>query len=204
VVSARSRLLAAALDAFLDLGYTRASTREIAHRAGVTERTLFNQFPTKADLLREAVASAIAQVPHQGRVRDRADVHALGDEQDVASFLSAFAGVTSGVHRRSARLAELTRQAAAADQGAADLWAWGKAEQERDVRNVLAVMVEKAWLDKADLRRAVDTVVVLTSHETYAQLCIERGWSLRRYRTWLQRHLAADLHPARDERELDR
>ncbi len=203
-MTARDRLLAAALESFLDLGYTAASTREISRRAGVTERTLFNQFPTKADLLREAVAGAIAEVPHEGRVRDRDDVRALRHETDVASFLTAFAAITSEVHRRSARLAELTRQAAAADPGAADLWAWGKVEQERDVRKVLTVMVERAWLDKTDLRRAVDTVVVLTGHETYAQLCLERGWSLRRYRTWLQRHLAADLDQPRHGQKPDR
>jgi len=46
-------LLQAAQACFLERGHTQATTRYIAdRRAGLTERPLFNLFPTKADLFR--------------------------------------------------------------------------------------------------------------------------------------------------------
>jgi AcrR family transcriptional regulator len=194
-VPTRDRLLAAARRCFLEHGYAGASTRMIAAEAGLTERTLFNLFATKAVLLQEAVADAIAELPDPGRVRDRSDAHELAQHSDLHTFLQAMATVISGVHRRSAALAAVTRQAAAVDRGAAELWAWGKRQQELDLRAFLATPVQRGWLSRTRLEEAIDGVVVLTSHETYSQLCVERGWTQVRYESWLVRHLRGDLLP---------
>ena len=47
----RQRLLDAAVRLFAAQGYDHTTSAEIAHEAGVTERTLFRHFATKADLL---------------------------------------------------------------------------------------------------------------------------------------------------------
>jgi AcrR family transcriptional regulator len=47
----RQRLLDAAFACLVELGYGGASTAAIAKRAGVSSGALFNQFPTKDDLL---------------------------------------------------------------------------------------------------------------------------------------------------------
>jgi AcrR family transcriptional regulator len=51
----RSALLDATFDAIVELGYQRATTTEIVHRAGVSSGALLHHFPTKADLLSAAV-----------------------------------------------------------------------------------------------------------------------------------------------------
>jgi AcrR family transcriptional regulator len=51
----QNRILKAALETFSKHGYTGATTREIAKRAGVTEVTLFRHFPSKERLLGEVV-----------------------------------------------------------------------------------------------------------------------------------------------------
>jgi AcrR family transcriptional regulator len=53
-VISRERLLEIAREVFLELGI-RATTAEVARRAGVAEGTLFLRFKTKADLFREAM-----------------------------------------------------------------------------------------------------------------------------------------------------
>jgi len=53
--STHSKILSAARLEFGASGYARANTIEIAAGAGVTERTLFRHFPSKASLFREAV-----------------------------------------------------------------------------------------------------------------------------------------------------
>jgi AcrR family transcriptional regulator len=51
----QNRILKAALETFSKHGYTGATTREIAKRAGVTEVTLFRHFPSKEKLFGEVV-----------------------------------------------------------------------------------------------------------------------------------------------------
>ncbi|MUL65851.1 hypothetical protein BOO86_15355 [Mycobacterium sp. CBMA 234] len=55
----RERLLNAAVEVFAERGYRGTTTRDIAAAAGITERTLFRQFPSKAALFQEAVAGPV-------------------------------------------------------------------------------------------------------------------------------------------------
>lgn len=57
----RSLLYQAARDVFEERGYSRASTREIAQRAGVTEAMLFRHFGSKSQLFEEAVFDPFVQ-----------------------------------------------------------------------------------------------------------------------------------------------
>lgn len=50
----RRAILAAAIDALVEVGYARATTTEIAARAGVSQGALFKHFATKADLVAAA------------------------------------------------------------------------------------------------------------------------------------------------------
>jgi AcrR family transcriptional regulator len=52
------QILDAARSVFLAHGFTRASTVDIARRAGVSEGSIFNRFPTKDDLFRAAMDEA--------------------------------------------------------------------------------------------------------------------------------------------------
>jgi AcrR family transcriptional regulator len=54
----RARILDAAARVFAETGYRGATTRRIAQEAGVNEVTLFRQFGSKDELLREAVECA--------------------------------------------------------------------------------------------------------------------------------------------------
>ncbi|WP_424809758.1 TetR/AcrR family transcriptional regulator [Rhodococcus sp. 27YEA15] len=51
----RLRLLDAAVDSLVELGYARTSTQEIARRAGVARGTQLHHFPTKESLVVAAV-----------------------------------------------------------------------------------------------------------------------------------------------------
>jgi AcrR family transcriptional regulator len=54
----RDRIIVAAGKVFAEHGYRGATTRRIAEAAGVNEVTLFRQFGSKAELIREAVGYA--------------------------------------------------------------------------------------------------------------------------------------------------
>jgi AcrR family transcriptional regulator len=55
----RERILAAALELFVQQGFHQTSTRQIAQAAGVAEGSIFNHFPTKKDLLVAAMAQIV-------------------------------------------------------------------------------------------------------------------------------------------------
>ncbi|WP_422743405.1 TetR/AcrR family transcriptional regulator [Mycobacterium sp. WMMD1722] len=67
---APERLVAAAVDLFLERGYDRVTITEIAQRAGLTKRTFFRHFADKREILfggqdahRQVFANAIASAP---------------------------------------------------------------------------------------------------------------------------------------------
>ena len=74
----RAQIIAAAAQVFAEKGFHRATTREIASAAGVSEGTIYNYFDSKADLLIGLVAR-LADMEHldaelvealQGDVKD--------------------------------------------------------------------------------------------------------------------------------------
>lgn len=52
-------IVRAAEDIFAELGFSGATTAELARRAGTTERTLFKYFPTKNDLYKRVLAGLL-------------------------------------------------------------------------------------------------------------------------------------------------
>jgi AcrR family transcriptional regulator len=59
----QSQVLEAAIDVFGEKGFARASTSEIAKRAGVAEGTLFKRYATKKDLLLEIGLFIASKIP---------------------------------------------------------------------------------------------------------------------------------------------
>jgi AcrR family transcriptional regulator/DNA-binding MarR family transcriptional regulator len=58
----RSRLLAAAVGAIEELGYTRATVAHITHRARVSRRTFYELFPNREECLEAVLERAVADV----------------------------------------------------------------------------------------------------------------------------------------------
>ncbi|MGB3773111.1 MAG: TetR/AcrR family transcriptional regulator [Rhodococcus sp. (in: high G+C Gram-positive bacteria)] len=82
----RAKLLDAAIDTLVDVGYSRASTQEIARRAGVSRGAQLHHFPTKETLVVAAVE----------RLVERRLDEILGVDRDEpagpALLLDAFSG----------------------------------------------------------------------------------------------------------------
>src|SRR5262245_3519019 len=72
-MDAREALLRAAIKVFAETGTRGATTRRIAHEAGVNEVTLFRHFRSKDDLLRAALQAFAAQAARLALPDDPAD-----------------------------------------------------------------------------------------------------------------------------------
>ena len=73
-ISARERILHAAMQAFMELGYAEASTLEIATRARVSKRELYALFGNKQAMLTECIADRVQRmqiVPNLPQARTR-------------------------------------------------------------------------------------------------------------------------------------
>jgi AcrR family transcriptional regulator len=101
----RQRLLDAARLLFAEKGYEHTTSAEIAQAAGVTERTLFRHFPSKADLMLAnfrqhgaALRAAMRDQPHDARPAEvvRAGVLAFAErlaratEQEREETIAAY------------------------------------------------------------------------------------------------------------------
>jgi AcrR family transcriptional regulator len=80
-----ARLLDATIEAIVELGYSRATVREICDRAGVSQGGLFRHFPTRKDLLVATLAELHdRQLAAMREVAAEADPHAaIGRMRDV-------------------------------------------------------------------------------------------------------------------------
>jgi AcrR family transcriptional regulator len=72
-----ARLLDATISAIVDIGYSRATVREICARAGVSQGGLFRHFPTRKDLLVATLAELHErQIAAMSEAASHTDAHA--------------------------------------------------------------------------------------------------------------------------------
>lgn len=84
--STRTRLLEAAIDCLVDLGYSRTTTVDVAERAGVSRGAMLHHYPSKADLLYAAMEHL-----HAKRMDDlRKAVAGFGEEDVVEVAVNLF------------------------------------------------------------------------------------------------------------------
>lgn len=70
----RQRIIAATMRCVAEVGYSRASIRQIARTANVTSASLYNYFPNKAELMKATIATrAEVALPRLQRAADSAD-----------------------------------------------------------------------------------------------------------------------------------
>lgn len=89
----RERLLDATIQTLVDLGYAGTTTTEIVRRAGVSRGAQVHHYPTKADLVRDAIVH-LAQKRHVELKKGFARLDVNGDRVSNAIDLlwSAYAG----------------------------------------------------------------------------------------------------------------
>ena len=180
----RLRVLERSVDVFLAKGFAGSSTRELAAAGGVTEKTLFNIFGSKAELLRQGALHVIVGADRP--LLERSDFDAALGAADGPAVLAGFAAAVTDVHVRAAPLGEVVRAAAAVDDAALEFWTWGMAQEVRDCHSAAAALHRLGWLRGGlSVAEAGDTLSVLAWHDAYWRLTKQRSWAARRYRRWL-------------------
>jgi AcrR family transcriptional regulator len=99
----RAEIVRAARDSFAENGYTKASLRDIAERAGITHAGLLHHFRNKNELLAEVLAE-----------RDSEEWHHGASQVDSADRLAPYLGELIRHHQKAPELMRLWIELAAA------------------------------------------------------------------------------------------
>jgi AcrR family transcriptional regulator len=194
----RDQVLAVARRLFVERGYPATSIAQIAAAAGVSDRTVFAAFESKANLLKTVLDTAIAgdseQVPLHQRATMRGVHEASTMQEAVERLADAFAEVVDRVYD----VYTVLHGAAAVDPEIARLERDLATQRLSGVEQLAATFANRLGIDDdpdaiAYLR---DSLWVLGAPQQYG-LMRERGWSVDRYRDWIARALAAMVPPPR-------
>ncbi|WP_194853198.1 TetR/AcrR family transcriptional regulator [Nocardia sp. SYP-A9097] len=190
----RAAIRAAAGELFIESGYAATTMREVARRAGVGERTLYDTFPNKLELFRHTIGVATVGDEEPVAVLDRPEVLAAFDEVDPLTAVTRVVEYTAGLFERAGDLIMVGIEAGAADAG---MKAGSEAGAEHTyqfwlglTRNLFRV---DALRPELDAESAADIAFALGSPHVFRLLRRQRGWAATRYREWLTGAVTAQL-----------
>jgi AcrR family transcriptional regulator len=181
----RERIIAAARERFLALGYTAATMRGIATAAGVAVQTVELAFGTKRELLKAVVDISIAGDDQPLPVLQR-DWARAEPAAGVTEFLAVAGHAVRIVADRVAGLLAVLDEAASTDDEIAAL-----ARQFDEQRATMAGRVVTGIAERAPLRAglhhddAVDTIWLLMDPVVFRRLTRDRGWSPEHFQHWI-------------------
>ena len=184
----RTRIRESARALLLDRGYTRTSMRAVAEHADVGVRTVYDYFPTKTELLKEVVQTAIVGDSLPIPASEREWFTAVLDADDPTLRAALLARASTELHQRTAALFAVARNAAADDPDAAQLWRAGKAGHRADCELIARAALGSRGTQA--VRAMTATLYVLIGPETFNLLADELGLALPTYERWLRDQLA--------------
>lgn len=179
--AARSTILDAALAAFLDSGYVGTTVTRVAADAGVSERTVYNHFDTKAGLLLALINDRIGA----GLGRVGGDVRTAS----VSSLDEGLAVATESLRAvvdHALPLFRVASEAAVVDEEVADrltaqeafrLEDQGRLVEQLAERGLVRTDVSVEWLQRG---------YWLLAGPDAAMRAIDAGWSVDDYVRWVR------------------
>lgn len=186
----RTRIVGAASELFLSQGFARTTTKGVAELAGVTERTLFLHFPSKAALLSACIRTAIREGAETVPMLEREEwKRALAGEP--SHVLRLLADATTSLFERAGGLLAVGEAAAADDPLLEEERRRGHAATRSDLLQVARALKRAGALSPGvSAERAADTIFALAANESlYLRLVEECGWSSAAYARMLERAL---------------
>lgn len=195
----RRAIVEAALEAFLDHGYARATMQKIAQSAGVVVETIYRAFDGKPGLFKAALEAAVAGGTARAErpVEERPAIRVVIEEPDPRRKLERYAETQPGIHARLGPLYRTLAEAAAVRPELARI----REELETQRLNGMARFAQHlaeagALREGITIEEARDLLWTINSHAVHGMLVTERGWSPERYQNWLAETLACALLPS--------
>ncbi len=192
----RARIRAAAERLFLRDGYARTTVKAIATEAGVSEKTMYLAYASKATLLRQVIQVAVqgdeAGIPLAQRPEWRELL--AGKVEDV---FTRFAQLNNALMTRTAAIIALGEAAADTDPELAEHRDRAHAETRANLTALAAELKRRGALRPGiSEHHAADVIYALATDEgIFLRLTRECGWPSARYAALIGHTLAAALAP---------
>src|SRR5262245_54374331 len=183
--NARSRRPRAALRAATramleEQGAEPLTMAAVAERAGVSRRAVYLHFATRAELLTELFGYVSEQ---EGLT---ASLQPVWQAPDAAAALQQWAAHLARFHPRVLAVARAIQRVRRSDPDAAAHWQLVMADQQAYCHRLAVWLAHEQRLAPPwTVQSAADMLWALMSYELLEELLVDRGWSPRRYRTYL-------------------
>jgi AcrR family transcriptional regulator len=187
----RTKVLAAARDAFLSGGYAGTTIRGVAGAAGVSQETVYKRFGTKARLLKDVYDVAMAGDEEPVPVADRPEAMAVRTARTPAGVATAYGHYARVLTDRAGPLMRIVLSARGTDPDLEAFVATVDAERLTGATFAVRAWDERGWLRPGlGVEKARDQLWTLNAPAVWVLLG-ERGWSGEDYASWLAAGLRA-------------
>jgi AcrR family transcriptional regulator len=179
-------ILDAAQTLFERDGFASTSMAAIAQSAGVSQKTVYLHFDTKARLLRELWNTRLRGASDGVPVGEQPWFRAVLDEPDPERQLRLNTRNSRTVKERAAALLAVIREAAPTDPEIGTLWSRIQTEFHANQLKVAESLAAKGALrPPLDAAAAADILWSLNDPYLFDALTTTRKWSADRYEQWL-------------------
>lgn len=176
----RAALLAATRALLEEQGTESLTMSAVAERAGVSRRAVYLHFASRAELLTELFGYVSEQ---EGLA---ASLQPVWQAPDAAAALEEWARHLACFHPRVLAVARAIQRVRRVDPDAEAHWALVMADQQACCHRLAAWLAREQRLAPPwTVQTAADMLWALMSYELLEALLVDRGWSVRRYRTYL-------------------
>lgn len=190
----RARIRAAAAELFVSRGYEATSLKEVAERAGVGERTLYDSFGSKIRLLRHTVNMLTMGDDDRTRAVDRSDAIAARELDDPYAALAAHLKIATDLMNRAGDLILMGETAPLTDPELAR-----SVKRGQDAAYEVHARLAQRFEERGELRVGLDAATAgditfaLCSPHLFRVLRRMRRWSQTRYYEWVLSSAADQL-----------
>jgi AcrR family transcriptional regulator len=182
--ASRRGILAAAQTLFAQQGYAGTTMAQVAEAAGVSLKTVYLAFETKAGVIRAIWDVALRGEPDIA-VADQPWYQAVLDEPDPAQKLRRTGANSRAVKSRIGSVLEVIRGAAPADPDLAALWSLIQTDFYANQRVIVQQLFDTGAL-RADLtvEHGTDILWTLNHPDVWLLLVGLRGWTPEQWESW--------------------
>ena len=181
----RQALGVAARDLFVEHGYPASTMDAVAARAGVSLKTAYNAYTTKAGLLRAVWDMSLKGDLDDAPVAERTWYTSVLSEPDPRRQLAMTAENSRIVKTRIGPMLKVIRDAASVDVDLAALWELIQTDFWANQKVIVESLADKKALRPGlAVDRATDLLWMLNHPDVWLMLVGRRGWSPADWEKW--------------------
>ncbi len=181
----RRGILEVAQRLFISDGYVATTIEAIAVDAGVSAKTVYDAFATKAGVLRGVWDLALKGDTSDVPVAALPRYVEILEENDPRRMVAVLVRNSMVVKQRIGDVLQVIRDASAVDVDSGDLWRLIRSDFHANQRVLVEAIAKRKGLKPGlAVDKAADILWMLNSPDTWLMLRVERGWSVEEFAKW--------------------